>query len=504
MKPAQIVLFGIVTVLSACTSGNSGGSSNPVVSDGIPAVARGSRPSAPVCDATASSSLVNWRTSTGQDLVKPNAVLKRQEGSQAFVPDTLFSVLYATKSILNTYYYGFSTVDLNATHKTYEDSFRALKGNLANAVLKNTNDSSIDTPMGKYLDSFKDLHTYYLNPSSYGNRQAVSTGAAQPTASLGFKDYVIFKNSGIMLLDVEGDSPLFKAGLRRGDKIFKVDGVALTEKANFDATDQAYGELIFNAGKKATPVAIEYVRKGQTATVTATLTGAVLPAGELPWGEVIPDGTGSSLFYIRVPNFSVFGGGAATGTGEKVHALVAQAKAANAKGIVLDLRYNGGGLLFEGIATVGALAPSKALQKVEYLDGSDTVYRYDAAQVKVSDNCGGTGSVDVTGSSEWTGKIAILQSKGSASASEVTAQLLKQSGRATIIGEETVGIGNTTTFTFPVSSGRAISVTAGRSRDGAGNYLTATVKPDIAAADDIGALSQGNDLALEAARSNLK
>ena len=504
MKPAQIVLFGIVTMLSACTGGNSGGNSNPVVSDSIPAVARGSRPSAPVCDVTTSSSLVNWRTLTGQDLIKPNAVLKTQEGSEAFVPDTLFSVLYATKSILNTYYYGFSAVDLNATHKTYEDSFRVLKGNLVSTVLKKTDDSSIDIPMGKYLDSFKDLHTYFLAPSSYNGSQAVSSGAAQPIASLGFKDYLIFSGSGIMLLDVEGQGPLFKAGLRRGDKIFSIDGIALTAKATFDATSQAYGELIFNAGKKATPIAIEYVRKGQTAKVTANLTSVVLPAGELPWGEVIPDGAGSSLFYIRVPNFLVFGGGPATGTGEAVHALVAQAKAANAKGIVLDLRDNGGGLLVEGMATVGALAPSKALQKVEFLDGSDIVFRYDAAQVKISDNCGGTGSVDLTGPSEWTGKIAILESQSSASASEVTAQLLKQSGRATVIGEETVGVGNTTTLLFPVSSGRAISVTSGRSRDSAGNYLTATVKPDIAAADDFVELSKGNDLALEAARLNLK
>jgi hypothetical protein len=178
MKSAHIVLFGIVTLLSACTSGNSGGNSNPVVSDSIPAVARGSRPSAPVCDVTTASSLVDWRTSTGQDLVKPNAVLKTQEGSEAFVPDTLFSVLYATKSILNTYYYGFSDLDLNATHKKYEDSFRASKGNLVNAILKKSDDPSIDTPMNAYLDSFKDLHTFFLNPSNYGGRQAVSSGAA--------------------------------------------------------------------------------------------------------------------------------------------------------------------------------------------------------------------------------------------------------------------------------------------------------------------------------------
>jgi carboxyl-terminal processing protease len=503
MKPVHIVLFGIVTLLSACSSGNSGGNTTPVVSDSIPAVARGSRPSAPVCDVTTSSSLVDWRTSTGQDLVKPNSTFKKREGSEAFVPDTLFSVLYATKSILNTYYYGFSTVDLNATHKTYEDSFRASKGNLINTMLKKVDDPSIDAPMNKYLDSFKDLHTFFLNPSNYGGRQAVSSGAAQPTASLGFKQYVIFNDSGIMLLDVEGEGPLFKAGFRRGDKIISIDGVALTAKASFNATAQAYGQLIFDAGKKATPVAIQYVRKGQTATVTTNLTGAVLPAGELPWGEVIPGRPGSSLFYIRVPHFLVYGGEAATGTGEAVHALVAQAKATNAKGIVLDLRDNPGGLLVEGMAVVGALAPSKALQKVEFLDGSDVTFRYDAAQVKVSDNCGGTDAITVTGPSEWTGKIAILESEGSASASEVTAQLLKQSGRASVIGEETLGIGNTTTYTFPVSSGRAISVTAGRSRDSAGSYLTASVVPDVAAADDFTELSKGNDLALEAAKLNL-
>ena len=262
MKPVHIVLFSIVTFLSACSNGNSGGNSTPIVSDSIPAVARGSRPSAPVCDATASSALVNWRTSTGQDLVKPNAVLKTQEGSEAFVPDTLFSVLYATKSILNTYYYGFSDLDLNATHGKYEKLFRQSKGNLVNAVLKSSDDVTVDDPMNDYLNEFKDDHTFFLEPSNYGGRQAVSSGAAQPVASLGFKQYVIFNDSGIMLLDVEGQSPLFKAGFRRGDKILSVDGVALTAKANFNATAQAYGQLVFDAGKKATPLPFSTFAKG--------------------------------------------------------------------------------------------------------------------------------------------------------------------------------------------------------------------------------------------------
>jgi carboxyl-terminal processing protease len=490
MKKASAALLFVTAILSAC-----GGS----VPDAIPSVPRATRPAQPKCDASVSSRAVDWSTMTGKgDWVKSAAL--RTQASEALVPDTLYSLLYSTKTIINTFYYGYSTVDLNVLQKTNEDQFRQSKGNLINAVLEPKNDPLIDEPMRKYLDGLGDLHTYYLRPSSYGAVNAVDAGESQPTASLGFTSWIPFREGiGVLLLDVQAGSPAFLSGFRRGDIIERVDGKTLTPQADLNQTYAAYFKIFDEAGAKASPVAVEYAKKGQTSLQVQNLTGAVLPAGEFPWGEMISDGAGSSVYYLRIPSFS------ARDTGQVVHNLVNEAKAKNANGIVVDLRDNGGGLVIELMAAVGAFAPDKTLQKLEFLDGSDLTFKYDAAQVKIVDNCGGAFDFPaLQNPAQWTGKVAILTTKFSASAAEIFPQFVKQTGRATIVGEETVGVGNTAIRIFPISSGRGVSITAARSRDSAGNYLSATAKPDIAQPDDLAKLVQGTDAALESAISTLR
>ncbi len=190
---------------------------------------------------------------------------------------------------------------------------------------------------------------------------------------------------------------------------------------------------------------------------------------------------------------------------DQVHALVAQAKAANVTGVIVDLRDNPGGLLFEVIAAIAPFAPSKALMNLEFLDANDQIYQYEDGRVKISSRCGDVDfNSPVTNPTEWMDKVAILTTKYSASGSEVFTQLVKQDGRAIAIGEETFGIGDTSVLTFPIGGGRGIAVTDSRSKDSIGNYLTPTVKPDIFQRDDWGQLIQGKDLALDAAIAHFR
>jgi carboxyl-terminal processing protease len=82
-------------------------------------------------------------------------------------------------------------------------------------------------------------------------------------------------------------------------------------------------------------------------------------------------------------------------------------------------------------------------------------------------------------------------------------QNIKLGGQATLIGEETYGVGDTSTFHLELPGERGISVTAGRVSVG-GQASTQFVTPDIAVRDDLAALAaSGTDAALQTAFTEL-
>jgi carboxyl-terminal processing protease len=473
----------------------------------LPDVPRASRPSAPSCTVAGAGLLADLRTMRDNTPVNPTRLAARLKTNlnakvagdpgYAVLPNTLQSVLYSTKALLNTYYFGFSQVNLDQVHKTYEEKFRQGRPlNFSAYKLEPVNNDAIDLLMREYLRAVQDSHTFYLRPSSYGSQQAVSGGGSGPVPDFGILDLVATQSGGALLLDVQAGSPALNAGLRRGDTLLEVDGQILTLKVDAASTYQGYYKILFDAAAKPQAVTLKYSRAGIPASVQ--IKGEVLPAGALPWGEVINNANGS-FYYLRIPSFLT------PSMANEVHALVKAAKATTVKGVIVDLRDNPGGSLIELVGAVAAFSSTNAVQKLETIDANDLTFRFVAGKVTFNDACNSdSGSVAILNPDEWTGKVAILETGYSASASEFFAQMLRLGGKATIIGEETAGVGNTFTYTVPISSGRAISVTAGRVRNRNGAYFTETVKPDIAQPDDLAQLLQGNDLAMNAAIQTLK
>jgi carboxyl-terminal processing protease len=470
----------------------------------IPDVPRAVRPASPVCTVAAVAARPDVRTRRDNTFVTL-AQLQARDGiratgiSDTVLPDTIQSMLYTSKSVLNSLYYGFSTVNIAELHKQVETKFRSGRNkNLGEYGLTATDDPAIDTPMNEYLNGFKDDHTFYLRPSSFGGFQAVTGGATQPTPRFGF-NVAYFDDTGvpllpkgIVVLDVQAKSPALNSGLRRGDVILSLDGQALTAQATTQASRDAYNKILDDAAKKPN-ITMTYSRAGTNKSTT--ITAVALSAAEAPWGEII----NGNQFYLRIPSFLT------KGMADEVHVLVGKAIAAGAKGMIVDLRDNGGGSILEMVGATAAFSPANASQKLESLDANDTTYQYAAGKVNYTDTCkADTGSLVIATPNEWTGNIAILQTQFSASASEYFAQIVKLGGKTKVIGEETFGIGNTATYTIPITSGRAISVTVARAKNSKGTYLDALVKPDIAQPDDLKELAKGNDLALSAALQALK
>ncbi len=176
---------------------------------------------------------------------------------------------------------------------------------------------------------------------------------------------------------------------------------------------------------------------------------------------------GSDVAVIRVVQFSV-------GSGYQVREAVADADAAGAVGVVLDLRGNPGGLVEEPLNAASAFMD----EGVAFLERAR-----DAEPVAVSIDPGRAVDADIP--------VVVLVDYGTASSGEILAVALRDNGRAAIVGEQTFGTG-TILNTLRLSDGSAL-------RLGVREWLTPRgeqvfrvgVRPDEAVALPLGATRLG-------------
>ncbi|HEY9248730.1 MAG TPA: carboxy terminal-processing peptidase, partial [Rariglobus sp.] len=137
----------------------------------------------------------------------------------------------------------------------------------------------------------------------------------------------------------------------------------------------------------------------------------------------VPDSSGviSPVGVITLPTFygpDMSGEGKAQNSATKdIEELLTRLKAAKVKGVVLDLRRNGGGLLSEAISLTGLFIKNGPVVQVRSYSG----------EIKVDD--------DDDDSVAYAGPLAVLVSRFSASASEIVAGALQNYGRAVIVGD---------------------------------------------------------------------
>lgn len=136
----------------------------------------------------------------------------------------------------------------------------------------------------------------------------------------------------------------------------------------------------------------------------------------------VPNGHGGTVPFgvISLPEFYAddpSGGGQKFSASADVAELIGRMKAVGIRGLVLDLRHNGGGFLSEAINLAGLFLPHGPVVQVRDSTG--------AIQVDDDDNS----------NIAYTGPLAVLEDRFSASASEIVAGALQNYGRAIIIGD---------------------------------------------------------------------
>ena len=218
-------------------------------------------------------------------------------------------------------------------------------------------------------------------------------------------------------------SPAFNAGFRRGDIISAVDG---KDVAKLDSSGVA--DLL--RGPRGTQVRVTVKREGAPDFISAEVTRGEIATTVVDAFWVTPD-----VLFLRVDSFE------ASNLSHDVEADLAKLGESKAKGLILDLRGNPGGLVNEAVALAGRfMRDGQVVVSHHGRAEEEQVFRAKANPVAQKY------------------PMVVLVNSGSASASEIVSGALQDHDRAWLIGENTFGKG-LVQAQFPLSDGAALLLT---------------------------------------------
>lgn len=221
--------------------------------------------------------------------------------------------------------------------------------------------------------------------------------------------------------------PAQRAGLRVGDEFLVVDGKNVEGKATADVS-------ALLKGKPKTEIEITVRRYGSPEPLTFKIARERIKISNVVYQGIIAPETG----YIKLDDFT-------PGAGKEVEEAVLKLKQAGAKQLILDLRDNPGGLLYEAVNIVNTFLP----KGVEVVSTKGKVQEWNKTYVTLNNPI----DLEIP--------IAVLTSSGSASASEIVAGALQDYDRAILIGEKTFGKGLVQT-TRPLAYNAQLKVTTAK------------------------------------------
>ena len=265
-----------------------------------------------------------------------------------------------------------------------------------------------------YLSSYGDKYTVYYTADEYKKLTETTNGTFSGIGAV----CQISSEGGILLVDVYESGAGYKAGLRSGDRIIQVDGTDVTDMDLSSAVALVKGE-------KGTQVGLKIVRDGATSDYTVV-------RDEIEVQTVNYAITEDNIGYISVSQFENV-------TAKQFKAAIEELKSEGAKGIIIDIRNNPGGLLTTVISMLKDILPNGLIVYTEDKDGNRKEY---------SDN----------DNEELDMPLAVLVNGNSASASEIFAGAIQDYGKGVIVGTQTFGKGIVQTVK-PLTDGSAIKFT---------------------------------------------
>jgi len=304
--------------------------------------------------------------------------------------------------------------------------------------------------------SLNECHTYYLDP----DRAKTFNRPPAPVSGIGVTINQSDPNTPIEVIDVIPNTPAEKAGVRKGDKIIKVNGDDVTKLTTGEVADRV-------RGPEGTPVTIVFDRGGVPVELTITRARFTTPLTDsrLESGDIA---------YIRIKQLI------STVADDAANAV---RQMRTARGIILDLRDDPGGELSVAVDVGSLFVKSGALVFQTGRDGQKN-------------------PIDVNPRRYLgiTAPVVVLVNKNSASGSEIIAAGVRSNGAGTVMGTRTAGcVGSGQPRDLP--DGGLLLVTLTKMQDSkTGEDLNGPGKgvlPDQAAEDD--AKTPAVDEAIQAA-----
>jgi len=340
--------------------------------------------------------------------------------------------------------------------RTFADVFGAIKQGYVEPV----EDKKLITYAISGMLANLDPHSAYLDAEAFKDLQVSTQGEF---GGLGIE--VGMEDGFVKVVSPIEDTPAYRAGIKAGDLIIKLDDTPVKGMTLSDAVKKM-------RGKPKTSIKLTVARKGEAKPLEFVIVRDKIKVQSVKSKTVEP-GYG----YVRVTQFQEE---TAADLARHIDRLYKDkdAKGEPLKGLVLDLRNDPGGLLHGAIGVAAAFLPAKTL--ITSTDGrtEDAKRKYTASTEDylrgqkvdfLKDLPAGIKSVP----------LVVLVNGGSASASEIVAGALQDHKRAVIMGTQTFGKGSVQTV-IPLSANTAVKLTTARYYTPSGRSIQAKgIEPDV-------------------------
>jgi carboxyl-terminal processing protease len=270
-------------------------------------------------------------------------------------------------------------------------------------------------------EAVEDPYTVFMTPSETAEFNGSLNGELE-----GIGAELTVKNQLLTVSSVLNESPAQKAGLQAKDSILKIDGKMVADLTLLEAVNQI-------RGKKGTEVVLTIMREGVENPFDLKITRDKVLVESVTSQEVE-----KGIWLLTINQFG-------DDTKVEYDQAITKIKLADPQGLIIDLRYNGGGYLVGAVEIMSAIvAGEKEIVSIKYRDPDrNETYRTDG-KVQLADV-----------------PLVVLINQSSASASEIVAAAVQDLKRGILIGETSYGKG-TVQEVDPLNDGSSLRMTVAK------------------------------------------
>ena len=375
---------------------------------------------------------------------------------------SLIAVSIAVTFILTSFFslqsFNKKVVDVNEKSKKYS-SLQVLDSYVRDNYFGDIDEKALsDGIMKGYISGIGDKYSRYLTETEYLTEKNEDSGEL-----VGLGLTLAEDESGYMRIsEVLEDSPASDSGLAEDDIITNIDGIDIKE-AGFDVGMDAM------RGTEGSSITLTVRREGKT-------TDYVLVRRTIKVKTVDAEMLGNNIGYIKVTGFK-------KNTPDQFISALERLTANGAKSLIFDVRDNNGGLVPALEECLDPLLPEGVVATAEYNDGrSETIVYSDDSEIDMP--------------------MAVIVNENTASAAELFAAALKDSGKAVIVGSQTYGKG-VMQVTNEMDDGGAVVLTVAEYKTTKSEcYNGIGITPDIQVENEVEGIDSQYSKAIEVLMDN--